>query len=74
MSGGPVMKLSDYVIERIACHGVRHIFLLPGGGSMHLVDSVGKSTRLSYSAIFTSRPARWLRKRMVSIQTNWAYV
>lgn len=35
------MKLSDYVIERIAAEGVKHVFMLPGGGAMHLNDSVG---------------------------------
>ncbi|GAJ00260.1 unnamed protein product, partial [marine sediment metagenome] len=43
-----MIKLSDYVIQFIENLGVRHIFLLPGGGSMHLVDSVGKSEKLDY--------------------------
>lgn len=38
-----MIKLSDYVIEFLENKGVRHVFLLPGGGAMHLVDSVGKS-------------------------------
>lgn len=41
------MKLSDYVIQRVA-QEVRHIFLLAGGGSMHLVDSVGRCEGLDY--------------------------
>jgi acetolactate synthase-1/2/3 large subunit len=40
------MKLSDYVFEAVADAGVRHVFYLPGGGSMHLVDSLGRSYRL----------------------------
>jgi len=43
-----MIKLSDYVIQFIENLGVKHIFLLPGGGSMHLVDSVGKSEKLDY--------------------------
>ena len=35
------MKLSDFVISFIAKQNVKHIFLLPGGGNMHLIDSVG---------------------------------
>ncbi|MGA2619344.1 MAG: thiamine pyrophosphate-binding protein [Thermoguttaceae bacterium] len=42
------MKLSDYVMERVAQAGVRHVFLLPGGGAMHLVDSLGRSADLRY--------------------------
>ena len=37
------MKLSDYVIKFIEDQGVNDIFLLPGGGCIHLVDSIGKS-------------------------------
>ena len=33
------MKLSDYVVDFIARCGVRHVFLVPGGGAMHLNDS-----------------------------------
>ncbi|HEY9075039.1 MAG TPA: thiamine pyrophosphate-binding protein [Anaerolineaceae bacterium] len=44
------MKLSDFVAGYIADLGVRHVFLLPGGGNMHLVDSVGKEKRLEYIA------------------------
>ena len=40
------MKLSDYVFEAVADAGVRHVFFLPGGGAMHLVDSLGKCERL----------------------------
>ncbi len=42
------MKLSDYVVRFIAAAGVRHLFLLPGGGCMHLVDSVGKSRKIKF--------------------------
>lgn len=42
------MKLSDYIFESIADTGVRHIFMLPGGGAMHLNDSLGRCERLEY--------------------------
>jgi acetolactate synthase I/II/III large subunit len=35
------MKLSDYVFQRIAEWGVKHVFMLPGGGAMHLNNSLG---------------------------------
>ena len=43
-----MMKLSDYVVERIAEAGVKHVFMLSGGGCMHLADSVGKCSRIEY--------------------------
>lgn len=36
------MKLSDYVVSRLEEY-VKHVFLLSGGGCIHLVDSLGKS-------------------------------
>ena len=37
------MKLSDYVFEFLKKKAVGHVFMLPGGGAMHLVDSLGTS-------------------------------
>jgi acetolactate synthase I/II/III large subunit len=36
------MKLSDYVIGFVADLGVKHVFLVPGGGAMHLNDSLSR--------------------------------
>jgi len=46
--GGPPMKLSDYLIGQLADWGVRHIFLVTGGGAMHLNDSIGKEARIQF--------------------------
>jgi acetolactate synthase-1/2/3 large subunit len=43
-----MMKLSEYVITRLADWGVRDIFLLTGGGAMHLNDSIGREHRIRY--------------------------
>lgn len=37
------MKLSDYIIQFLMGKGIDQCFLLPGGGAMHLVNSVGQS-------------------------------
>jgi acetolactate synthase-1/2/3 large subunit len=42
------LKLSDYVTGFLVEHGVRDVFLLSGGGIMHLLDSVGSQAGLSY--------------------------
>ena len=44
------MKLSDYVMAFLADKGIRHVFMLPGGGCMHLVDALGRSDQLEYVA------------------------
>src|SRR5579859_1327591 len=38
------MKLSDYIFGQLREWGARHVFLVTGGGAMHLNDSVGTST------------------------------
>ncbi len=43
-----MIKLSDYVIQYLEKLDIRHIFMLPGGGAMHLNDSLGKSSKLQY--------------------------
>jgi acetolactate synthase I/II/III large subunit len=43
-----MMKLSDYVVQRLADWGVRHIFMMTGGGAMHLNDSIGAEPRIRY--------------------------
>ena len=43
-----MIKLSDYVIDFIAGLAIRHIFMLPGGGCMHLVDSVGRNEKIKF--------------------------
>jgi len=40
------MKLSDYVAGRIADQGITHVFMITGGGAMHLNDSFGYEPRL----------------------------
>lgn len=40
------MRLSDYLMSRLAEAGVEHVFLLPGGGAMHLNDALACEKRL----------------------------
>lgn len=39
-----MIKLSEYVFRFLEEKGVGHAFMLPGGGAMHLDDSLGKSS------------------------------
>ena len=43
-----MIKVSDYIFNRLVEYGVRDIFMISGGGAMHLVDSVGKNKKLNY--------------------------
>jgi acetolactate synthase-1/2/3 large subunit len=42
------MKLSDYIVRSLADWGVRDIFMMTGGGAMHLNDSIGGEPRIHY--------------------------
>lgn len=41
-----MMKLSDYVAQFLATAGLKHVFMLTGGGAMHLNDSFGRNKAL----------------------------
>ncbi|WP_263419084.1 thiamine pyrophosphate-binding protein [Terriglobus albidus] len=43
-----MIKLSDYIMQFLVDRGVHRIFMLTGGGCMHLVDSVGRQAGLEY--------------------------
>lgn len=43
-----MIKLFDFVMKFIAGQSVRHVFMLPGGGAMHLVDSLGRNKDLTH--------------------------
>ncbi len=43
-----MIKVSDYVIQRLEALNVGHMFMLPGGGAMHLNDSLGKSSKIQF--------------------------
>jgi acetolactate synthase-1/2/3 large subunit len=41
------MKLSDYVFQFVADKGVQHVFLVTGGGAMHLNASLAQEKRIT---------------------------
>src|ERR1700685_1759930 len=42
-----MIKLSDYVLRFVADLGVKHCFLVTGGGAMHLNQSLASETRIT---------------------------
>jgi len=41
-----MIKLSDYIVNLLEDHGVDTVFMVTGGGAMHLNDSFGRSARI----------------------------
>ena len=45
-----MIKVSDYIAKYLSAHGVKDIFMISGGGAMHLNDSFGNSKLKYYCA------------------------
>lgn len=43
-----MIKVSDYIIQKLETLDIGHMFMLPGGGAMHLNDSLGKSKKIKF--------------------------
>jgi acetolactate synthase-1/2/3 large subunit len=42
-----VLRLADYIAQALADHGIRHVFMVTGGGAMHLNDAIGRCKSLN---------------------------
>lgn len=42
------IKVSDFVINFLSKKGVKDVFMLSGGGAMHLIDSLGRHPKMNY--------------------------
>ena len=45
-----MIRVADYIAETLARHGIRHVFLVTGGGAMHLNDAFGRCQDMTYVA------------------------
>lgn len=41
------IRVADWILRRLADEGIAHIFVLPGGGAMHLNDALACETRIA---------------------------
>src|SRR3712207_8087232 len=44
------MRLADYIAQTLVAHGIHDVFLVTGGGAMHLNDAIGRCEGLRYVA------------------------
>jgi acetolactate synthase-1/2/3 large subunit len=42
-----MIRVADWIMQRLAKEGVRHVFLLPGGGAMYLNDALACEPRIT---------------------------
>lgn len=43
-----MIKVTDYIVKRLEEYGITHIFMITGGGAMHLNDSIGNSKKIEF--------------------------
>ena len=43
-----MIKVSDYIFSFLENKGIKHVFMLCGGGAMHLNDSIGRNGKIKY--------------------------
>ena len=63
-------RVADYIADFIAALGVGHVFLLPGGGAMHLNDAVGKHPDLEVVACHHEQAAAIAAEAYCRINEN----
>lgn len=64
------MKLSDYVFQYISSLGVKHVFMLPGGGAMHLNDSLGHCPGIEYICMLHEQAAAIAAEAYARVTNN----
>ncbi|MBO5791211.1 MAG: thiamine pyrophosphate-binding protein, partial [Lentisphaeria bacterium] len=42
------MRVADYIFKKLADWGIRHVFMITGGGAMFLNDAAGREKRIKY--------------------------
>lgn len=43
-----MIKVSDFIVKHLVEKGIQHVFMITGGGAMHLNDSFGKTPGMQY--------------------------
>jgi acetolactate synthase I/II/III large subunit len=43
-----MLRVADYIAETVAQEGIRDVFMVTGGGAMHLNDAIGRCAELRY--------------------------
>lgn len=42
------IRVTDYIAKTLAAHGIKHVFMVTGGGAMHLNDAFGRCREMEY--------------------------
>lgn len=65
-----MVKLSDYVIKFLVRKGIADIFMIAGGGIIHLIDSVGKNKDIRYFCNYHEQAAAYCAEGYARLKNN----
>lgn len=68
------MRVADYIFKYLADYGVKHVFLITGGGAMHLNDALRKEKRIKYICTHHEQAAAIAAEGYVRTSWNLAVV
>src|SRR3989344_4688364 len=52
-----MIRTADYIFRYLADYGIKHVFLVTGGGAMHLNDALKKEKRIKYVCVHHEQAA-----------------
>ncbi len=70
MSGQTPYRVADFIADFVADIGVKHVFMLPGGGAMHLNDGLAQCERLQAVACLHEQAATISAEAYARINEN----
>lgn len=65
-----IYRVADYIADFIAQIGVKHVFMLPGGGAMHLIDAAGKQPDIQAVACLHEQAAAIAAEAYARVNEN----
>lgn len=66
-----MIKVSDYIIEFLVTKGVKHAFLLPGGQSMHMVNSIRSNPHIEPVTVLHEQAASMMTEAYSRVTNNY---
>ena len=69
-----MLRVADYIAETVAKLGVSDVFLVTGGGAMHLNDAIGRCAALRYICCHHEQACRYGRRSLCRLSGRPALV
>ena len=69
-----MIRTADYIFRYLADYGIKHVFLVTGGGAMHLNDALKKEKRIKYVCVHHEQAAAIAAEGYVRTSGNLAVV